>query len=192
MHDSIQLSLFSLWRPISRFDAYTSASQPNTYLLPHIMPNHPWHIIRPMRTILFILIYSLHMTPSYWVILYLLLLIADITENPSELIYHSYWLLVYSISTCTPIRLLIDSSLADNHSVVLPIVPYSSHWTIATFYLQAHSHLLYIYKHMYIHQRWSAFELVKSPSQLWISPNFNSPVKVFPSQLGDLYHLLCF
>ena len=48
---------------------------------------------------------------------YLLLLIADIMENPLELIYHSYWLLVYSISTRTPIRLLIDSSLADNYSV---------------------------------------------------------------------------
>ena len=32
----------------------------------------------------------------------------------------------------------------------------------------------------------SAFELVKSPSQLWISPNFNSPIKYYPSQLGDL------
>ena len=57
--------------------------------------------------------------------------LADITENPSELIYHSYWLLVYSISTCIPIRLLIDSSLVDYHSVVLPIVPHSSYWTIA-------------------------------------------------------------
>ena len=91
---------------------------------------------------------------------------ADITENPTELIYHSYWFVVYSISTCTPIRLLIDSSLADNYSDVLPIVLLSSHWTIATIYLQAHSHLLYVYKHMYIRQRWSAFELVKSPSQL--------------------------
>jgi hypothetical protein len=62
---------------------------------------------------------------------YLLLLIADITENPSELIYHSYWLLIYSISTCTPIRLLINSSLVDYHSIVLPIVPYRSYWTIA-------------------------------------------------------------
>ena len=97
---------------------------------------------------------------------YLLLLIADITENPSEHIYYSYWLLVYSISTCTPIRLPIDSSLVDYHSVVLPIVPYSSYWTIVTFHFQAHSHLLYLYKHMYICQRWSAFELVKSPSQL--------------------------
>ena len=91
---------------------------------------------------------------------------ADITENPTELIYHSYWLVVYSISTCTPIRLLIDSSLADNHSDVLSIVPLSSHWMIATIYLQANSHLLYVCKHMYIRQRWSAFELVKSPSQL--------------------------
>ena len=91
---------------------------------------------------------------------------AAITENPTELIYHSYWLIVYSISTCTPIRLLIDSSLADNHSNVLPIILLSSHWTMATIYLQAHSHLLYIYKHMYICRRWSAFELVKSPSQL--------------------------
>ena len=65
----------------------------------------------------------------------------DITENPSELIYHPYWLIIYSISTCTPICLLIDSSLADNHSDVLPIVPLSSHWTIATIYLQSHSHL---------------------------------------------------
>ena len=64
-------------------------------------------------------------------IFYLLLLIADITENPSEHIYYSYWLLVYSTSTCTPICLLIDSSLVDYHSVVLPIVPHSSHWTIA-------------------------------------------------------------
>jgi hypothetical protein len=48
-----------------------------------------------------------------------------------ELIYHSYWLLVYSISTCTPIRLLIDLSLVDYHSVVIPIVPYRSYWTIA-------------------------------------------------------------
>ena len=86
--------------------------------------------------------------------------------EPPELIYHSYWVLIYSISTCTLIRLLIDSSLADNHSVVLPIVPLSSHWTIAIIYLQAHSHLLYIYKHLYICQRWSAYELVKSPSQL--------------------------
>ena len=123
---------------------------------------------------------------------YLLLLIADITENPSELIYHSYWRLVYSISTGTLIRLLIDLSLAGSYSVVLPIVPYSSHWTIATIYLQAHSHLLYIYKHMYICQRWSAFELLKYPSQLWISPNFNSPLEVSPNQLGDLYRLLCF
>ena len=91
---------------------------------------------------------------------------ADITENPTELIYHSYWLIVYSISTCTPIRLLINSSLADNHSDVLPIVPLGSHWMIAIIYLQAHSHLLYVYKHLYIRQRWSAFELVKSPSQL--------------------------
>ena len=91
---------------------------------------------------------------------------ADTTENPTELIYLSYWLVVYSISTCTLICLLIDSPLADNYSDVLPIVPLSSHWTIATTYLQAHSHLLYIYKHMYICQRWSAFELVKSPSQL--------------------------
>ena len=82
---------------------------------------------------------------------YLLLLIADITENPSELIYHSYWLLVYSISTCTLICLFIDLSLADNYSVVLSIVPYSSHWMIAIIYLQAHSHLLHVYKHMYIH-----------------------------------------
>ena len=91
---------------------------------------------------------------------------ADITENPTELIYLSYWLIAYSVSTCTPIRLLIDSSLADKHSDVLPIIPLSSHWMIATIYLQAHSHLLYVYKHMYIHRRWSAFELVKSPSQL--------------------------
>ena len=106
---------------------------------------------------------------TYVIILLILIYyysLADTTENPSELIYHSYWLLIYSISTCTPIRLLIDSSLADNYSVVLPIVPYRSYWTIATFYLQAHSHPLYVYKHMYIRQRWSAFELVKSPSQL--------------------------
>ena len=70
---------------------------------------------------------------------YLLLLIADITENPSELIYYSYWLIVHSISTCTPICLLTDLSLADNHSVVLPIILYSSHWMIATIHLQAHS-----------------------------------------------------
>ena len=91
---------------------------------------------------------------------------ADTTENPTELIYLSYWLLVYSISTCTLICLLIDLSLADNYSDVLPSVLLSSHWTIATIYLQTHSHLLYVYKHMYIRQRWSAFELVKSPSQL--------------------------
>ena len=106
---------------------------------------------------------------TYAIILLILIYcysLADITENPSELIYHSYWLLVYSISTCTPIRLLIDSSLADNYSVVLPIVPHHSYWTIAIFHLQTHSHLLYVYKHMYICQRWSAFELVKSPSQL--------------------------
>ena len=78
---------------------------------------------------------------------------ANITENPTELIYLSYWLIVYSISTCTLICLLIDSSLADNYSDVLPIVPLSSHWTIVTTYLQAHSHLLYVYKHMYICQR---------------------------------------
>ena len=90
---------------------------------------------------------------------------ADIKENPTELIYHSYWLVVYSTSTCTPIRLLIDLSLADNPSDVLPIVLLSSHWMIATIYLQAHSHFLYIYKHMYIRRRWSAFELVKFPSQ---------------------------
>ena len=108
-----------------------------------------------------------HLTYAYRITHpYLLLLIADITENPSELIYNSYWLLVYSISTCTPIRLPIDLSLADNYSVVLPIVPYRSYWTIVTFYLQAHSHPLYVYKHMYIRQRCSAFELVKSPSQL--------------------------
>ena len=66
---------------------------------------------------------------------------ADITENPTELIYHSYWLVVYSISTCTLIHLLIDSSLADNHSNVLPIVLLSSYWTIAIIYLQSHSHI---------------------------------------------------
>ena len=185
------MSWFSLWRPIAHFDAYTSTSQTNIYLYPNTMPNHLWPIIWPMRTVLLILIYTSHTTPSYWVIFYPLLLIADITENPSELIYHSYWRLVYSISTGTLIRLLIDLSLVDYHSVVLPIVLYSSYWMIVTFHLQAHSHLLYVYKHMYICQRWSAFELVKSPSQLWISPNCNSPVEVFPSQLGDLYRLLC-
>ena len=34
---------------------------------------------------------------------------ADTTENPTELIYLSYWLVAYSISTGTPIRLPIDS-----------------------------------------------------------------------------------
>ena len=64
---------------------------------------------------------------------------AEPSENPSELIYYSYWLIVYSISTCTPIHLLIDSSLDNNHSVILPIIPLSSYWTIATIYLQSHS-----------------------------------------------------
>ena len=64
---------------------------------------------------------------------------ANPLENPSELIYHSYWLVVYSISTCTPVCLLSDLSLADNHSIVLPIIPLSSYWTIATIYLQSHS-----------------------------------------------------
>ena len=62
-------------------------------------------------------------------------------ENPSELIYHSYWPVVYSISTCTLICLLINWSLADSYSVVLPIVMLSSYWMIATIYLQSHSHL---------------------------------------------------
>ena len=66
---------------------------------------------------------------------------ADPSENPSELIYHSYWLVVYSISTCTPVCLLSNSSLADNHSIVLPIILLRSYWTIATIYLQSHSHL---------------------------------------------------
>ena len=58
---------------------------------------------------------------------------ADPSEKPSESIYHSYWLIVYSISTHTPICLLIDLSLADNHSVVLPIILLSSHWTMDDF-----------------------------------------------------------
>ena len=81
---------------------------------------------------------------TYAIILLILIYcysLADIMENPSELIYHSYWLLVYSISTCTPTCLLINSSLADNHSIVLPIILLSSHWTITTIYLQSHSHL---------------------------------------------------
>ena len=104
------------------------------------MPNTLWPIIWPMLIILLILITS-HMTPLQWVILYLSLLMADPSEKPSESIYHSYWLIVYSISTCTPTCLLIDSSLADNHSVVLPIILLSSHWMIAIIYLQSHSHI---------------------------------------------------
>ena len=154
------------------------------------MPNTLWPIIWPMLIILLILITS-HMTPSQWVIPYPSLLMADPSEKPSKSIYHSYWLIVYSISTRTPICLLINLSLADNHSVVLPIILLSSHWTIAIIYLQSHSHIS-LYKHLYIRQRWSAFELVKSPSQLWISPNFNSPIKYYSSQLSDLYCLLCF
>ena len=65
---------------------------------------------------------------------------ADPSEKPSESIYHSYWQIVYSISTCTLICLLIDLSLADNYSDVLPIVLLSSHWTIAI-YSQSHSHI---------------------------------------------------
>ena len=34
-NSSTRVSWFSLWRPISRFDAYTSASRPNTYLYPN-------------------------------------------------------------------------------------------------------------------------------------------------------------
>ena len=66
---------------------------------------------------------------------------ADPLEKLSESIYHSYWLIIYNISTCTPICLLIDSSLVDNHPVVLPIIPLSSHWAIAIIYLQSHSHI---------------------------------------------------
>ena len=156
------------------------------------MPNTLWPIIWPMLIILLILITS-HMTPSQWVIPYPSLLMADPSEKPSKSIYHSYWLIVYSISTRTLICLLINSSLADNHSIVLPIVPFSCYWMIAIIYLQSHSHIsTYISTCTYICQRWSASELVKSPSQLWISPNFNSPIEYYPSQLGDLYHLLCF
>ena len=106
-----------------------------------------------------------HMTPSQWVIPYPSLLMANIMENPSELIYHSYWLLIYSISTCTPIYLLINSSLADGYSIVLPIVLLSSHWMIATIYLQSHSRL---------------------------STYISTCTYARDGQLGDLYHLLCF
>ena len=204
------------------------------------MPNTPRSIIWPMLIILLILI-TLYMTPSQWFIPYPSLLMADPSKKPLESIYHSYWLIIYSISTCIPICLLINLSLADNHSIVLPIILLSSYWMTAIIYLQPHSHIstyctilndssphdffiifpknlhkplklrqncsqcqpksavmhdqwiiqnCTVYKHLYICQRWSAFELVKSPSQLWISPNFNSPIKY--SQLGDLYHLLCF
>ena len=61
--------------------------------------------------------------------------------KPFRTYLHAYWLVIYSISTCTPICLLIDSSLADNYSIVLPIILLNSHWTIATIYLQAHSHI---------------------------------------------------
>jgi hypothetical protein len=104
------------------------------------MPNTPWPIIWLMPVMLLILITS-HMTPSQWVIPYPSLLMADPSEKPSESIYHSYWLIIYSISTCTLVYLLIDSSLADKHSIVLPIVPLSSYWTIAIIYLQSHSHI---------------------------------------------------
>ena len=66
---------------------------------------------------------------------------ADPLENSSELIYHSCWLVICSISTCTSVCLLIDSSLINNYSIVLPIILLSSHWTIAIIYLQSHSHI---------------------------------------------------
>ena len=66
---------------------------------------------------------------------------ADPSKKPLESIYHSYWLIVYSISTCAPTCLLIALSLADNHSIVLPIILLSSYWTIAIIYLQSHSHI---------------------------------------------------
>ena len=129
-HDSVYDTLFLILTPTQALAGLSLISYPNTNTQPPVTHHltHAYHLTHP----------------------YLLLLIADITENLSELIYHSYWLLVYSISTSTPIRLLIDLSLVDYHSVVLPIVPNSSYWTIATSYLQAHSHLLYVYMHMYI------------------------------------------
>ena len=93
-----------------------------------------------MLIILLILI-TLYMTPSQWFIPYPSLLMADPSKKPLESIYHSYWLIIYSISTCTLVCLLIDLSLADNHSIVLPIIPLSSHWTITIIYLQSHSHI---------------------------------------------------
>ena len=47
--------------------------------------------------------------------------------KPFRTYLHAYCLVIYSISTCTPICLLIDSSLADNYSIVLPIILYNSH-----------------------------------------------------------------
>ena len=105
-HDSVYDALFLTLTPTQAIAGLTPTFTPT-------MPNHSWPII-----------YAYHLTH-----LYLSLLMANITENPTELIYHSYWLVIYSISTCTPIRLLIDSSLAYNYSDVLPIIPLSSHWT---------------------------------------------------------------
>ena len=75
------MSWFSLWCPISRFDAYTSDSRPNTYLY----PNNAQSLVIHHLTYVYHLTHPLHMTPLQWVILYPSLLMADTTENPRNL-----------------------------------------------------------------------------------------------------------
>ena len=131
-HDSTPDTLFltlMLTQTPSRFNVCLPLphTMSNTHHLPYAyhLP-HPYHFAHDSFTMSHPLSISNMTDPS---------------EKPSKSIYHSYWLIVYSISTCTPTCLLIELSLPDNHSIVLPIIPLSSHWMIAIIYLQSHSYI---------------------------------------------------